>query len=421
MKCEFEPADRPSTDARRAERGSVAVITAISLTEVVFVLLKQRELQATANAASLAGAAAIQSGNTSEITVEADAIAANAGFTNGTSGTTVTVNNPPLSGQKSGVSTAVEVIIKQPQVLPISNLFNVPSWGISGRAVAIAGSNASNCVLQLDPSGTAAVVSITNGATITLNSCGLAANGAGASAVQATGGGTLNATTVTIVGGYSLSNGGAINASGGIKTNQAAVSNPYAGTATPTATGCAHGSPGNPLSIGKTASTTVLSADGAYCGGLLLSNGAKVSMNPGVYIFVGGYIGIANSTLSGTGVTLVMTGSGTNYTYFNIDNSSSITLSAPTTGSTAGIVLFQDPNAPTSGSDTFAGGAVVALTGAVYFPNQEVFFNNGASSTSSCTQLIAWRINFNGGTTLNNSCSGTGTIAIGATPSKLVE
>ena len=312
MKCEFEPVDRPSTDARRAERGTVAVITAISLTavlgfvalgtEVVFVLLKQRELQSTASTAALAGATAIQAGYTSKAAIEANAVAANAGFTNGVSGTTVTVNNPPLTGQKAGVSTAVEVIIKQPQILPISNLFNVPSWNITGRGVATAGSNASYCVLQLDSSGTAAVVSITNGATITLNSCGLAANGSGASAVEATGGGTLNDTTVTIVGGYSLSNGGAINASGGIKTNQAAVSNPYASTATPTATGCAHGSPGNPLSIGKTASTTVLSADGAYCGGLLLSNGAKVSMNPGVYIFVGGYIGIANSTLSGTGV-----------------------------------------------------------------------------------------------------------------------
>ena len=116
-----------------------------------------------------------------------------------------------------------------------------------------------------------------------------------------------------------------------------------------------------------------------------------------------------------------MTGSGTNYTYFTIDNSSSITLSAPTSGSTAGIVLFQDPNAPTSGSDTFAGGAVVALTGAVYFPNQALYFSNGTSSTSSCTQLIAWRVNFSGGTTLSNTCSGTGTVAIGAAQSKLVE
>ncbi len=427
----MKPVRRTADGARVTERGSVAVITAISLTavlglvalgtEVVFVLLKQRELQSTASTAALAGAAAIQNGNTAKIAVEADAIAANAGFVNGTSGTTVTVNNPPLSGQKAGVSTAVEVIINQPQVLPISAFFHVPSWSITGRGVATAGSNASNCVLQLDPSGTAAVVSISNGATITLNSCGLAANGSGASAVEVTGGGTLKATTVTIVGGDSLSNGGAITASSGVKTYQPAVSNPYAGTAVPTATGCAHGSPGNPLSIGKTASTTVLSADGAYCGGLLLSNGAKVSMNPGVYIFVGGYIGIADSTLSGTGVTLVMTGSGTNYTYFTIDNASSITLSAPTSGSTSGLVMFQDPNAPNSGSDTFTSGAVISLTGAIYFPNQEVFFANGANTASSCTQLVAWRINFSGGASFNNTCSGTGVTAIGAAPSKLVE
>ena len=416
---------------RRAERGSVAVITAITLTavlgfvalgtEVVFVLLKQREMQSTASAAALAGATAIQSGYTAKIAVEADAVAANAGFVNGTSGVTVTVNNPPVGGQESGVTTAVQVIISQPQVLPISNLFNVPSWSITGRAEATAGSNASNCVLQLDPSGTAGVVAMSNGAAVTLNSCGLAANGSSASAVQVTGGADLKASTVTIVGGDSLANGGAITASGGVKTYQPAVTNPYAATAVPTATGCAHGAPGNPLSIQKTASTTVLSADGAYCGGLLLSNGAKVSMNPGVYIFVGGYIGIADSTLTGTGVTLVMTGSGTNYTYFTIDNASTINLSAPTSGATAGLVLFQSPSAPNTGSDTFSSGAAISLTGAIYFPNQEVFFANGASTASSCTQLVAWRINFSGGASFNNTCSGTGVTAIGATPSKLVE
>jgi hypothetical protein len=63
------------------------------------------------------------------------------------------------------------------------------------------------------------------------------------------------------------------------------------------------------------------------------------------------------------------------------------------------------------------------LTGALYFPSQTVVFSNGSSNSSDCTQLIAWRIEFKGGTKFNSNCEGTGTSTIGGggTTSQLVE
>ena len=38
-----------------------------------------------------------------------------------------------------------------------------------------------------------------------------------------------------------------------------------------------------------------------------------------------------------------------------------------------------------------------------------------------CTQLIAWKINFTGGSTFQNNCTGTGTRSTSLTGGRLVE
>lgn len=391
-------------------------------TEVVFVLYKQRQMQSAASSAALAGATALMTGHPVDLTVEARAVAATAGFITGTAGTTVVINHPPLGGVYVGSAVAVEVVIGQPQTLPLSSLFYSGPWNISVRAVATEGSSASACVLALDSSN-ATAVSIGNGSQVSLNQCGLAVNASGSSALSVTGGAVLNAKTVSISGSASVNNGGSINATNGIKTSQPVVADPYSGTPVPSASGCKHGSlPGNPLTLGYSAGTQTLNPDGVYCGGLSMGNAAVVVMNPGVYIINGGSFSVQGGVkLTGTGVTIVLTGSGNNYATVSIANGTTVNLTAPTTGSTAGLIFFQDPNAPNSSSDSFQGGASETLTGALYFPSQTVIYANGTASASPCTQLVAWHITFQGGASFNSSCANTGVGTIGASPSQLVE
>jgi hypothetical protein len=421
---------RAAGRAGRSERGSVAIIVALMLTmmigfaalgtEVVFLLLKQRQMQAAASAAALGGATALMTGRPLDYTVEAKAAAANAGFVNGVASATVTINHPPSIGNYTSSSIAVEAIVSQPQTLLLAKLFFTGVWNVSARAVATEGVGASDCVLAL---GQGTAVSVGNGAQVMLNSCGLGSNSSSASAIQVTGGASLTSKTVSVVGNVSTSNGGSIATTNGVSTGQAAVADPYAGTAVPSVGACKHGTlPSAPLTLGYSAGTQVLSADGVYCGGLSIGNGAVVTMNPGVYIMDGGSFSVGGgSTLSGTGVTIVLTGTGSNYTTVSINNGVTVTLSAPTTGSTSGLVFFQDPAAPTNGSDSFQGGAGVSLTGALYFPSQTVTYANGANSTTTCTQLVADYLVFQGGASFNSNCANAGVTTIGGTPSELVE
>jgi hypothetical protein len=415
----------------RRDSGSVAIIVALSLvmlvgfsalgTETVFVLYKQRQMQSVATSAALAGATALMTGHPVNLATESLAVAATAGFANGTGGTTVTVNHPPLAGNYVGNANAVEVVIGQPQTLPLSSMFYSGAWNISVRAVATAGSSANACALELDTSNTTGVT-ISNGATVTLNQCGLGVNANGSSALAVSGGAVLNTKSVSVSGSASVTNGGVINATNGVKTAQPAIADPYSGVTVPSGSGCKYGAlPNSPLNLTHSGTQT-LNADGVYCGGLSMTNDAVVVMNPGVYIINGGSFSVGGAVqLSGTGVTIVLTGTGSNYATATIGNGATVVLSAPTTGTTEGLVFFQDPKAPNSGTNNFEGGASETLTGALYFPSQTVIYSNGTNSSATCTQLVAWHLQYVGGSVFNSSCSGTGVSTIGASPSALVE
>jgi hypothetical protein len=66
---------------------------------------------------------------------------------------------------------------------------------------------------------------------------------------------------------------------------------------------------------------------------------------------------VAATTLR-TGVTIVLTESGTNCATMAISGGPT-NLSAPTTGATAGLVFFQDPLAPTGAVNSISGGGTL--------------------------------------------------------------
>ena len=75
---------------------------------------------------------------------------------------------------------------------------------------------------------------------------------------------------------------------------------------------------------------------------------------------------MTTATLNGNGgVTLVFTGTGANYATMSVDAASTISLTAPTTGPTAGMVMYGDRNMPLGKPYTFVFGAALNATGAV--------------------------------------------------------
>jgi hypothetical protein len=411
-------------------RGSVAISIGVSIsvligmvglgTEITFVMYKQRQMQAAADSAAHGAATALSKGYPANYALEGKAIAATGGFVDGAGGVVVTVNKPPASGNHTANADAVEVIVSQPQTLQLVSLFTPAAFNVGARAVATKGTTGGNsCVLTTDTS-VATGIDLNNGARVTLDSCGVTANGTGSSALAVSGGARLVTDSVSVGGGVSVNNGGQITSTEPIEENQPAVADPYAAINPPASPGCSRG---NGLNIGWGPGTQQLNP-GPYCNGLSIGNGATVHFNPGVYYIKSGTLTFGGGTkITGTGVTFVLTRHNSNYATVNIGNGTDVTFSAPTSGLTSGIVFFGDRNAPTNNSNTFGGGAKMELTGAVYFPTQQVVYDNGSDNGSSCMQLIAWRVRFQGGSKFNNDCDSAGTTPIGGvgTATTLVE
>jgi len=383
-------------------------------TEIAFLLYKQRQMQSAADSAAFGAATALQTGHPTPL-IEARGTAASYNFVDGANGATVTVNTPPLSGSQTGVTGAVEVIIQQPQKLSIARLFTRQSYNVTARAVAKLGSG-SYCVLQLDTTSNPGFT-MNNGASATLTNCGLAINSTGSSAFTMTGGTKLTTPAISVAGTASVTNGSSVDPSNALKTGQANVADPYGSVARPSFSGCAF--TGKSYGWGNSVQTLT---PAVYCNGLSIGNGANILFSPGVYFIDRGSFALGGgATINGTGVTIVLTSStGSNHATMTIANGVNVTMTAPTSGATAGILMFGDRSAPKTNSNDVGGGAIVSFNGALYFPSQKLLFENGSSNAAGCTQLIAGTLQLTGGSRLQNTCP-AGVVAIGGGGTRIVE
>lgn len=90
----------------------------------------------------------------------------------------------------------------------------------------------------------------------------------------------------------------------------------------------------------KTGSITL--NPGKYCGGLELSGTVKARLNPGIYFIDDGDLAVSqDAELVGAGVTFMFTGK---KSYFRFKDNALIQISAPTSGVTAGMLMWESGN-----------------------------------------------------------------------------
>ena len=414
------------TQLRRDHEGTIAVMTALSLTALVgFTGLgieatqwynEKRSIQAASDDAALSAAVAYSQGATSTYNTEGKSVAGSDGFVDGTGNVSVTVNRPPASGPYASNASAIQVIIVAPATPVLSRMF-IGDFNISASAVAIPYSPSANgCVLALN--GAAAGAGTLSGTThITLSNCSFDVNSTSGSALVMNGNSSLTASDVVLGGGDSLSNNSTLTVTGSIKMNQPPVTDPYAKRVIPTpATPC--------VNLGNHINTNLTLNPGTYCG-INLNAGNTLTLNPGIYIIDQGDFNISGgATVNGTNVTIILTTSGTDYSKVGnivINGGAIINMTAPTDPAIVshGMVFWQDGRKPDNSKDNFNGGSTMNITGAIYTPSQTVSFNGGnATGGSACTQIVASIILFSGDSVFNNNCTGVGTDNI-APPSQL--
>jgi Flp pilus assembly protein TadG len=388
------------TMRRNHELGQALVAVALGLVVLLGMLglgidfgylrYEKGKMQAAADAAAIAGAAEVLY---TDVSTAAQAAATADGFANGTSGVTVTVNHPPLSGPNTGNSNYVEAIVAQNQPTFFMKVLGVNSVPLSARSVALGSSP--NCIYGLGTSGD----SIDNLLAFVTVHCGVISN-ANLGVV-----GVLTATSIGVhgvVNGFVFTNPPA-------RTGIPQVSDPFASLTTPTAASCA--ASGHPTKTVITTNTTL--SQGTYCGGINILGG-NVTFNPGIYILNGGGFQMTNlfgGTVSGTGVTFYNTGIGagscnTCYGPMTTFLTTGSSLSAPTTGTYAGLLFFQDRSNPQTASfNANFGTSTTFMEGAYYFPDATVQFNFDFGASAAYTILVAKEVQWFVSFTVNNDFS----------------
>jgi Putative Flp pilus-assembly TadE/G-like len=364
----------------------------------------QRYMQTGADSAARAGyAEKLNGGTTSEITTAGRNNAAKNGFTHGTKNIDVAINTPPTQGNFSGQPGYVEAIITRPTptfFMPILNLV-----GVSGnystttvRAHAVAGKGQTDCIYALHQNASEA---FRVWFSTTLNAgCGIQVNSSASDAMKLDGS-HVNATNIDVTGDYQAVSGSSV--SPDPNSGAAREPDPLAWLPPPTVGSC--GARPNGSSETWEIQSNMTINPGVYCGGIKIGAGATVTLNPGLYVMKGGGLTVeGTSTIASAsgGVTIYNTGPSAGAIL--LQSGSIAKLSAPSTGTYAGILFFQDRSLP------FLDNSLTAhiqsttssfFNGSLYFPSHELDYRSGSTSSGQSTVVVAQKINMQSGSTIN--------------------
>jgi hypothetical protein len=330
--------------------------------------------------------------------------AANGFTTTGTRAVNVYANvgNPPRVSGALGVYWATVIITET------SNSFFGPLVGgrlnpaAKGTAAQVSagggqGTMSHPCVDVLDTSGNRAFKA-GSGAQVN-TSCGVWDNSSASDcnqggALYVTGNSQVQSAAVSVAGMDCVDKGSQILVPhSAIDTGVVPVPDPFSSLPAPSVSGCQPGDFTNPQAVPYTP------APGCYTS-FDLTNGNSLNLSPGVYVINGGSFNLQSGPVTSSGgVTIYLTNGAT----VNIGSGVPVTLSAPTNGTYAGVLFFQD--ASDTGTSTFGGGTGDTLLGTIYAPGGKVLFVNGLHQ--STLAVVAKDLDFEAGTyTLNSDPGG---------------
>ncbi len=278
------------------------------------------------------------------------------GYTDGSDGTSVTMTRQPATGAYAGRYDAIAVTISKPSPTIFMRYLS-PSKPVSARSVALI----PPCV-YLTGAQTGLTLSTTSA--LINGNCPAYINGP----AQVDGGSTMTMAANDLTGGSSLSG----NTTPQATLNVPVLTDPLASVTQPSFTAC---SVNNFVQNGGSISLS----SGVFCGGMTLKN-TTVTLAPGLYVIAGG-AHWTNSIVTGTGVTLFLTGTpASGFGQFVIDGNSVVNLSAPLDASSngvPGVLVFGDRNwMPSSPQDFQVTGATVTGDGIWYTTHTGITISN---------------------------------------------
>lgn len=382
-------------------RGLTAMTFALSLPVIVgsaglgvetgYWFFEERRLQTAADLAANAGAVMLRSGASDNAVYEvAEREATRNGYVPGE----LTVNTPPSSGPNQN-GRAVEVLLERELPRFFTRLFTEEPIVARVRAVAAYENEQQACILALDTWANDAVIFIGN-PTANFNGCVVMSNSLADDSITIAGSADVTAPCIVSAGGTEVSAELTLTSCAAPMEEMPQALDPYADLPEPSQSGACASVPGGNPHQPKTINP------GIYCGGLNLSG--DITLTPGVYVIDGGDFRInANANVSGQGVVFFLTGGAA----VRFNGSAEISLSAPTTGTYSGVLMYGDRDQGNA-ENIFNGTADSSFTGALYFPTQQVTHNGNFSGDNGCLRIVSRSIDLRGNSGFGTDCAGTG-------------
>lgn len=316
--------------------------------------------------------------------------------------------NTALAAGVGGATPRVEVIIRREAALIFTSSFLDQTFTIAGRAVGGSRALGTQCVIALDETAHRSLEF--SGNTTANVGCGVASNSNSAEAIYVGGNAELTANPAQANGDIVVTGSGQINSTYPLLPFSPRVPDPFANYSPPPPSGSCDFTD---KTVSPNSSLTISPGGGEvrFCGNTSFQG--TVTLGAGTYYFDGGDLTInAGATVTGTGVTLILTGPDSeNVATMRINGNAEITLTAPAAGPNQGMVIYQDRMADTDGDNRLNGGSTMNLTGAVYFPRQPILFSGG-NDINGCTQIVARTVGFTGNSVVANDVTACENIGI---------
>jgi Flp pilus assembly protein TadG len=405
---------------RRNERGNVLMMTALAMPLIVGSAglgldtiqwaLWKRQLQRAADSAALAGVYARVQNNSQQTATQA--VQADLARNHHTGiplqpGTPI-VTMPTAPNWTNGVR--VELAVSR--ALGFSSMFLDTPPVIRARATAATIATGVYCVVSLEPTSATGITATGNGS-IDLG-CGMITNSTSLTAAIATGSSEVDATPVAAVGNVQPSDNwnGAELLPFTVKQDD-----PFANINPPTFSGCQGAA--SRLRVGSNATADYSSTHtGVVCVSEMTLAG-NVTLGNATYVIDGGSFSVGSQArVRCNSCTIILTNSSTaaNATIGTVDinGGAQINMHAPTSGTYKNLLFYQDRRAVSANNavNRINGNSASLMSGAFYFPKQQMQVNGTAGLNFSCAQFVSRTVEFSGNGSITNTCSGYGDSAI---------
>ncbi|MFT3879448.1 MAG: matrixin family metalloprotease [Gemmatales bacterium] len=197
------------------------------------------------------------------------------------------------------------------------------------------------------------------------------------SALIASGNATISASRIDVVGGVSRSGNAQINPSA--QTGAAGQADPFATLPAPAG--------GTSLAAVNVTGNSSLTLNPGIYSSITVSGNGKLTLNPGTYILAGGGFNVSgNGIVNGTGVFFFNTGTDTvnntgTFGAISFSGNAQVNLSAPTSGTYAGILFYQHKN--NTRALSMSGNGMLGTNGTIYAPTAQVVLSGNAQIQES--------------------------------------